>query len=60
MMEIFAWNIPPSHGKTKTENSLLGVWFWGIVSHFRSQPFVTGSYIQLEGWGGGGGGGSKD
>ena len=63
MMEIVAWNIPPSqesHGKTKskTENSLLGVWFWGSVSHFRSQPFVTGSYIQLEG--GGGGGASKD
>ena len=36
------WNIPLSNGKT--ENSLLGVWFWGSVSHFRSQPFVTGSY----------------
>ena len=43
MMEIVAWNIPLSNGKT--ENSLLGVWFWGSVSHFRSRPFVTGSYI---------------
>ena len=43
MMEIVAWNIPLSNGKT--ENSLLGVWFWGNVSHFRSRPFVTGSYI---------------
>ena len=43
MMEIVTWNIPLSNGKT--ENSLLGVWFWGSVSHFRSWPFVTGSYI---------------
>ena len=43
MMEIVTWNIPLSNGKT--ENSLLGVWFWGSVSHFRSRPFVTGSYI---------------
>ena len=42
MMEMVTWNIPLSNGKT--ENSLLGVWFWGSVSHFRSQPFVTGSY----------------
>ena len=42
MMEIVTWNIPLSNGKT--ENSLLGVWFWGSVSHFRSRPFVTGSY----------------
>ena len=41
-MEIVTWNIPLSNGKT--ENSLLGVWFWGSVSHFRSRPFVTGSY----------------
>ena len=41
MMEIVTWNIPLSNGKT--ENSLLGVWFWGSVSHFRSWPFVTGS-----------------
>ena len=44
MMEIVTWNIPLSNGKT--ENSLLGVWFWGSVSHFRSRPFVTGSYIK--------------
>ena len=44
MMEIVAWNIPLSNGKT--ENSLLGVWFWGSVSHFKSRPFVTGSYIR--------------
>ena len=43
MMEIVTWNIPLSNGKT--ENSLLGVWFWGSVSHFRSRPFVTGSYL---------------
>ena len=43
MMEIVTWNIPLSNGKT--ENSLLGVWFWGSVSHFRSRPFVTGSYM---------------
>ena len=43
MMEIVTWNIPLSNGKT--ENSLLGVWFWGSVSHFKSRPFVTGSYI---------------
>ena len=43
MMEIVTWNILLSNGKT--ENSLLGVWFWGSVSHFRSQPFVTGSYV---------------
>ena len=43
MMEIVTWNIPLSNGKT--ENSLLGVWFLGGVSHFRSRPFVTGSYI---------------
>ena len=42
-MEIVTWNIPISNGKT--ENSLLEVWFWGSVSHFRSRPFVTGSYI---------------
>ena len=42
MMEIVAWNILLSNGKN--ENSLLGVWFWSSVSHFRSQPFVTGSY----------------
>ena len=42
MMEIVTWNIPLSNGKT--ENSLLGVWFWGSLSHFRSRPFVTGSY----------------
>ena len=42
-MEIVTWNIPLSNGKT--ENSLLGVWFWGSVSHFRSRPFVTGSYV---------------
>ena len=42
MMEIVTWNIPLSNGKT--ENNLLGVWFWGSVSHFRSRPFVTGSY----------------
>ena len=41
MMEIVTWNIPLSNGKT--ENSLLGVRFWGSVSHFRSRPFVTGS-----------------
>ena len=46
MMEIVAWNIPLSNGKT--DNSLLGVWFWGSVSHFRSQPFVTGSYTKSE------------
>ena len=46
MMEIVTWNIPLSNGKT--ENSLLGVWFWGSVSHFRSRPFVTGSYICYE------------
>ena len=39
MMEIVTWNIPLSNGKT--ENSLLGVWFWGSVSHFRSRPFKT-------------------
>ena len=44
MMEIVTWNIPLSNGKT--ENSLLGVWFWGNVSHFRSRPFVTGSYAK--------------
>ena len=42
MMEIVAWITPLSNAKS--ENSLLGVWFWGRVSHFRSQPFVTGSY----------------
>ena len=47
MMEIVTWNIPLSNGKT--ENSLLGVWFWGSVSHFRSRPFVTGSYIYIYG-----------
>ena len=47
MMEIVAWNIPLSNGKT--ENSLLGVWFWGSVSRFWSQPFVTGSYIYVRG-----------
>ena len=45
MIEIVTWNIPLSNGKT--ENSLLGVWFWGSVSHFRSRPFVTGSYTFL-------------
>ena len=45
-MEIVTWNIPLSNGKT--ENSLLGVWFWGSVSHFRSRPFVTGSYTELK------------
>ena len=51
MMEIVAWNIPLFNDKT--ENSLLGIWFWGSVSHFRSRPFVTGSYIYwivLKGW----------
>ena len=42
MMEKVTWNIPLSNGKT--ENGLLGVWFWSSVSHFRSRPFVTGSY----------------
>ena len=48
MIEIVTWNIPLSNGKS--ENSLLGVWFWGSVSHFRSRPFVTGSYGSSVWW----------
>ena len=43
MMEIVAWNIPLSNGKT--ENSLLGVWFWGSVSHFRSQAHMQYTFF---------------
>ena len=44
MMEMVAWKIPLSNGKT--ENCLLEVWCWGNASHFRPRPFVTGSYIK--------------